>query len=86
MRRKFGNHRVDLGIQSTRWTVHQTWRLVYVGIKKGTNKWIYDLTDHLMVDLETTIALASMTYIIDSDVNELHPGDEKVFNDIINDS
>ena len=53
--------------------------------KKGTNnKWSYDLTDHLMVDLETIIALASMTYVVDLDAYELHRGDEKVFNDFIN--
>ena len=58
--------------------------MVYVGIKKGTNnKCTYDLIDHLMVDLETIIALASMTYIVDLDASELHPGDEKVFNDLL---
>ena len=39
------------------------------------------LLDHLMVDLETIIALATMTYIGESNVYELHSGDEKVFND-----
>ena len=49
--------------------------------KKGTNnKWTYDLTNHLIIDLETIIALAFMTYIIDIDGYELIPGDEKVFN------
>ena len=34
--------------------------------QEGTNnKWTYNLTDRLMVDLRTTIALASMTYIVD---------------------
>ena len=37
-----------------------------------------------MVDLETIIALAFMTYIIDLDAYELHLGDEKIFNDFIN--
>jgi hypothetical protein len=46
--------------------------------KETKNKWTYDLTDHLKVDLETIyIALASMTYIVDLDAYELHPGDEK---------
>ena len=40
--------------------------------------------DHLMVDLETIIALASMTYVIDLDAYELHLGDEQVFIDFIN--
>jgi hypothetical protein len=38
----------------------------------------------LIVDLETVMALASMTYIVDLDAHELHPGDEKVFNIFIN--
>ena len=53
---------------------------------KGTNNkyWTYDLTDHLMVHLETIIALAFMRYIVELDAYELHPGDEKVFDDFIN--
>jgi len=34
-----------------------------------------------MVDLETIIVLASMTYIIDLDAFEIHPKDGIVFND-----
>ena len=34
--------------------------------------------DHLMADLETKIAITFMTYIVDLDANELHPGDKKV--------
>ena len=37
-----------------------------------------------MVDWETIIALAFMTYIVDLDAYELPPVDEKVFNDFIN--
>jgi hypothetical protein len=37
-----------------------------------------------MVYLETIIALASMSYIVNLDAYELHPGDEKVCNDFIN--
>ena len=36
-----------------------------------------------MVDLETIISLASMTYIVDLDAYVLHPGDEKVLNNFI---
>ena len=55
--------------------------------QKGTNnKLTYDLTYHSMVDLETIIILASMTYIVDLDAYELHPCDEKVFNNFINES
>ena len=33
-------------------------------VSKGTNnKWTYNLTDHLMVDLETMIVLASLIYM-----------------------
>ena len=37
-----------------------------------------------MVDLETIIALASMTYIAYLDAYELHPRDDKIFNNFIN--
>ena len=54
---------------------------------KGTNnKWTYDPTNHLMVGLETIIALILMPYIACLDTTELHPGDEKVFNDFIDES
>ena len=39
---------------------------------------------HLMVSLETIIALAFMTNIADMDAYELHPGDEKIFNNFNN--
>ena len=45
------------------------------GYLKGTNnKCTYKLTDHLMVNIETIIALASMAYIVDLDAYELHRG------------
>ena len=48
------------------------------GYLKGTNnKCTYKLTDHLMVNIETIIALASMAYIVDLDATS---GDEQVFN------
>ena len=38
--------------------------------QKGTNnKWTFDLIGHSMVDLETIIALAFMTFIIDFDAS-----------------
>ena len=40
--------------------------------------------NHLMVDLETIMALAFMTRIVDLDAYELHPRDEKTFNNFIN--
>ena len=48
--------------------------------------WTYDLTNHLMVELETIIALATMTYIVKTNLYESHPMDEQVFNDFINDN
>ena len=51
--------------------------------KKNNNNWTYDLTDHFMVDLETIIALASMTFIVDLGDYELRPVDEKVFDGFI---
>ena len=47
-------------------------------------KWTYNLTKHLILDLEIIMALASMTYIVDFDAHELHMGDEKVFIIFIN--
>jgi hypothetical protein len=51
--------------------------------KRTNNKWSDDLPHHLMVDLEVIIALASMRYIVNLDAHELHPGDEKVFNNFL---
>ena len=54
---------------------HGDWCIWY---QKGTNnKWTYNLTNHLMVNLDTKIALAFMTYIIDLNANELHLENEK---------
>ena len=44
-----------------------------------------NVTDHLMVDVRTSIALASKIYIIDLDANELYFGDEKVLDDFVDD-
>ena len=48
------------------------------------NQWTYDLVSYLMVGLDRIFALASMTYIVDLDACELNAGNEKVFNDCIN--
>ena len=47
--------------------------------------WTYDLANHLVVELETIIASAIMIYIVPTSLYELHPMDERVFNDFIND-
>ena len=53
--------------------------------QEGTNnKWTYNLLDHLMVNLQTIILLASMTYIIDLDAYESHLKDEKIIDNFIN--
>ena len=73
----------NIEMQLTWWTVHQTWGLVYE--EETNNKWTYGFTDHLIVDLGTIIELASMAYIVDlKALNKLHPGDEKVFNNFVN--
>ena len=51
---------------------------------KNNNKWTFNITDHLMVDLKIVIALASITCSVDSVAYELHPRNENVFNDLIN--
>jgi len=36
-----------------------------------------------MVELDTVIALANLTYDVETDMYELYPSDENVFNDFI---
>ena len=43
---------------------------------KNGSMWTYDLTNHLMVELETNTALLTMTYIVETNLYELHPMDE----------
>ena len=53
--------------------------------RQGTNnKWTYNLTNHLIVDLKTKIALASMTYTINFDGCIRHLGDGIFFNEFNN--
>jgi hypothetical protein len=47
--------------------------------------WTYNLTNHLMVELETVIGLAIMVYIVETNLYELHLMDERVFNEFISD-
>jgi hypothetical protein len=46
-------------------------------------KWSYDLTDHIMVELDTVIALSNLPYDAETDTYELYPSDENVFNGFI---
>ena len=50
-------------------------RLYWYQNKNGS-MWIYDLTDHLMVGLETVIAISTLTYVIETNLYELHPMNE----------
>ena len=43
---------------------------------KNKSMWTYDVMDHLLMELETIIALATMTYIVEANSYELHPMDE----------
>jgi hypothetical protein len=43
----------------------------------------FDLTYHIMVEMDTVIALANLTYNAEIYTYKLHPNDEKVFNDFI---
>jgi hypothetical protein len=45
----------------------------------------YDSTTHLMVELETIIALAIMTYVVKTNMYEAHPMNERMFNYFSND-
>ena len=47
--------------------------------------WTYDVTDHIMVDLKTIIALTIVTFVLRKTLYELHPTDRNLFNDFIND-
>ena len=63
----------SIGIQLAWWTIHQTWRLAYVGIKKEpTISELTILQIHLMIHLETKTPIASKTSIVDLDAYELH--------------
>jgi hypothetical protein len=46
--------------------------------------WTYDLPNHSMLKVETIITLATLTYIVETNLYEWHPTDEQVFNDFIN--
>jgi hypothetical protein len=41
------------------------------------------MRDHLMIELDTIIALATMTYILEVNLCELHPMDERMLNGLI---
>ena len=45
--------------------------------------WTNNLTYHLMVELDTTVAL--ILYIVEMNLYELHPMKGQVFNDFFND-
>lgn len=43
--------------------------------------WIYDLTNHLTVELDTVIVLVIMTCIVETKLYKLHPMDKCVLKD-----
>lgn len=47
--------------------------------------WTCDLMDHLMVELDTIVALVSLTYSAKTNLFKLHPMDEQVLNDFFDD-
>ena len=49
--------------------------------KDHASLWTYDLTNHMMVDLEIIIKLFLVTFVEEKNLYELHPMDEKVLND-----
>lgn len=46
-------------------------------------KWIYDYMDHMMLNVDAIISLASMMYILSLGYYELHLLDEKSFNNFL---
>ena len=47
--------------------------------------WTYDMTKYLMVEFEILIALTTMIYIVETNLSELHPMNDKLFDDFNND-
>ena len=45
-------------------------------------KWIYDIMDHMMPNVDAIIS-SSMMYILSWGYHELHPMDEKIFNNLL---
>ena len=85
MRMKFGSCWVEYKSSIGLMDCPSTMEIGSRWYQKGTNnKWIYDLIDPLVIDLETIIALAFMTYIINLDAYELHPRDEIFLNKVLN--
>ena len=78
MHREFGNCWVEYKDPIDLMDHPSNMRIGLCWYKKGTtNKWTYDLTNYLIIDLGTITTLASMTYIVHFDAYELHLGDEK---------
>lgn len=47
--------------------------------------WTYDLTNHLMVEVDTIIALTTMIYIVDRFFYGRHPMNKHICSDFTND-
>jgi hypothetical protein len=83
MCRKFGNCWLEYGNPLDSMDYPSTMEIGLYWYSKRTNKWTYNLSDHLMVDLEAIIALAYVIYTAHLDAYELRPNDKKVFNDFM---
>jgi hypothetical protein len=46
-------------------------------------KWIYDYMDYMMLNVDAIISLASMMYILSWGYYELHPMNEKIFDNFL---
>ena len=74
MRGKFGNRWVEY-MNLINLMDHPSNMEIDLYWYQGSNKkWTFDLTDHLMINI--------YVYIEDLDAYELHPKDEKAFNDL----
>ena len=64
-----------MNLNSIMWPSNTVIGLCWYRNKNGS-MWTYDLTNHLRLELGAIIALATMTYIVETNWYELHPMDE----------
>ena len=85
MRKKVGGRYVDYkrGFDLTNRLQGIEVQLGWYQRVKGSRMFTYDLTDLNMVDMESIIALANLTYNAASDKYQLDENDFKIFNDFL---
>ena len=59
------------------------YRIIVILVLSGSI--LFTRHDHLMIELDTIIALATVTCVLEANSYELHPMNERVFNDFIDD-